>query len=158
MYKLLQYRRQGLKKTETKTKLLNQWWSTMLQAGRWQVRYRMRSLVFPIDLILPAAVWPWDWLSLCKWVPGIFLGGKGRPAPKFDNLTAICKPISRKCGTFEVSQTYGPPWPLIGIALPFMVKILRWSNSPPWNPTSCLNNVFLNFWSRGYRARRRLDQ
>jgi hypothetical protein len=25
--------------------------------------------------------------------PGIFLGGKGRPARKADNLTAICEPI-----------------------------------------------------------------
>jgi hypothetical protein len=28
-----------------------------------------------------------------KWVPGIFLGGKARPARKADNLTAICEPI-----------------------------------------------------------------
>jgi hypothetical protein len=28
-----------------------------------------------------------------KWVPGIFLGGKGRPARKADNLAAICGPI-----------------------------------------------------------------
>jgi hypothetical protein len=26
-----------------------------------------------------------------KWVPGIFLGSKGRPASKADNLTAICE-------------------------------------------------------------------
>jgi hypothetical protein len=28
-----------------------------------------------------------------KWVQGIFLGDKGRPARKADNLTAICEPI-----------------------------------------------------------------
>jgi hypothetical protein len=38
----------------------------------------------------------------------IFLGGKGRPALKADNLTAICEPIvQRKCGTLDVSQPYG---------------------------------------------------
>jgi hypothetical protein len=31
-----------------------------------------------------------------KWVPGIFLGGKGRPALKADNLTAISEPTVYK--------------------------------------------------------------
>jgi hypothetical protein len=66
--------------------------------------------------MLPAALWPWSWTSLeQKWVPGIFLRGKGkgRPARRTDNLTAICESISRKCGSLDVSQPRGPP----GIAL-----------------------------------------
>jgi hypothetical protein len=30
---------------------------------------------------------------LTEMIPGTFLGGKGRPARKADNLTAICEPI-----------------------------------------------------------------
>jgi hypothetical protein len=36
-------------------------------------------------------------------------GGKGRPGPKADNLTAICKQIViKKCVSLDVSLTYEP--------------------------------------------------
>jgi hypothetical protein len=39
-------------------------WGTALQSGRSRVRFLMVSLEFFIHIILPAALWPWSWLSL----------------------------------------------------------------------------------------------
>jgi hypothetical protein len=48
-------------------------WGTMLQAGRSQV-LALDEVDFLINLIFPAALWPWGQLSLWeKWVPGSFL-------------------------------------------------------------------------------------
>jgi hypothetical protein len=53
-------------------------WGTALQTERSRVRFPMVSLKFFIDIILPAALWPWGWLSLWqKWVAGVFPRGKG---------------------------------------------------------------------------------
>jgi hypothetical protein len=39
-------------------------------------------------------------------------GGKGRPARKADNLTAICETIFRKYRSLDVSKPYRPPQPV----------------------------------------------
>ena len=50
-------------------------WGTALQDGRSRVRFPV-SLEFFSDVIIPAALWSWGWLSLWqKWVSGIFPGG-----------------------------------------------------------------------------------
>jgi hypothetical protein len=51
------------------------------------------------------------------------LGSKGRPARKAD-LTAVYEPVSRKCGSLDVSQPYGPPRPVTRTALLFLSLIL----------------------------------
>jgi hypothetical protein len=50
----------------------------------------MRLLDFSIDLILPA---PESIQTLTEMSTRNLRGGKGQPARKADNLTAICEPI-----------------------------------------------------------------
>jgi hypothetical protein len=64
----------------------------MLQAGRSHVRFPRRSLEFSIDLFLPAVLRTMVLGStqpLTEMRTRNLLRGKGRPAHKADNLTAI---------------------------------------------------------------------
>jgi hypothetical protein len=68
----------------------------MLQAAMSRVGVQMRPLdffFFPIYLILLAALWLGWTLPLTEISTRNLPGGKGRPARKADNLTAMSEPI-----------------------------------------------------------------
>jgi hypothetical protein len=85
----------------------------------------VRQVSFSIDLILPAAIWLWIGLSLYeKWVPGIFLGVKGRPTHKADDFNAIYEPVVwRKWGSLDVSLPYMPTRPVTETALDLRLRM-----------------------------------
>jgi hypothetical protein len=76
------------------------------------------SMRFIINIIPPAALWPWDRLSLSqKWVPAVFPARQMQPVRTADNLTTFTYRLSRNSGSLNLLQPSGPVQACRGIAL-----------------------------------------
>jgi hypothetical protein len=87
----LNNRKQNVRPGKTRSSVVG--WGTMLQAGRSRDRVPIRWIFFNLPNPSSRTMALGSTQPLKKWVPGIFLGGKRRPARNSDNLTAICEPI-----------------------------------------------------------------
>jgi hypothetical protein len=100
-------------------------WGTMLQAGRSRVRVPMRWIFSSFQPHYGPGV---DSASNRNEYQESYSAVEGGRRVRRTTLPPSVSWLSTKCGNLDVSQPYGPPWPVTGIALHY----LTYNNSHVW--------------------------
>jgi hypothetical protein len=79
-------------------------WGTMLQTGRSPVRVPDEVDFFNLPNPSSRTMVLWSTQPLTKMSTKNLPVGKKRPAPRADNLAAICVPNAWKCGSLNLSK------------------------------------------------------